>query len=150
MRVRVLVGLACLSTGPLPALADGPTRIVSMNVCTDQLLVELVDPERIASISYLAADARSLAIADRVQGLHLNHGAAEEIVALHPDLIVTSQFAFLPRPPCSSDLDTSWSSSPWPRIWKTSRTNLQTLGAALRSRTERRMLSGDSTPGSIN
>jgi len=131
MRIRVLVGLACLSTGPLPAQADGPTRIVSMNVCTDQLLVELVDPERIASVSYLAADARSSAIADRVHGLHLNHGAAEEIVALRPDLIVTSQFAFLPTAAVLKRLGYVVVELPMAENLGDIRTNLQTLGAAV-------------------
>jgi len=89
--------LGALWLWPVAALtAAEPARIVSMNVCTDQLVLTLVEPERVASVSYLAADPRTSGIADRVQALHLNHGVAEEIVALKPDLVVTANFGFRP------------------------------------------------------
>ena len=35
-----------------------PQRIVSLNLCTDQLLLQLVEPERIAALTYLSDDPR--------------------------------------------------------------------------------------------
>jgi iron complex transport system substrate-binding protein len=67
-----------------------------MNVCTDQLLIDLVPQHRIASLSYLAADRRTSGIATRIDGLHLNRGGAEEILGLNPDLVVTGEFGFRP------------------------------------------------------
>src|SRR3979409_35508 len=40
-----------------PALAVGPPRIASMNVCTDQLLIPLADPEQILGLSRYSRDA---------------------------------------------------------------------------------------------
>jgi iron complex transport system substrate-binding protein len=81
---------------PTRSPAATPQRIVSMNVCTDQLLFSLVERARIASLSYIAADARTSGIADQVDGIPLNRGIAEEVVALDPDLVVTGQFGFRP------------------------------------------------------
>lgn len=80
---------------PVLALAQATParRIVSMNLCTDQLLLQLVARERIASLSYLAADPAYFSGAESVKGLHLNHAQAEEVMALQSDLILTSTFS---------------------------------------------------------
>ena len=75
---------------------DKPQRIVSINICTDQLLIKLVDQKRIASLSRLASDPRSSWIGAEASNLHLNRGTAEEVITLNPDLIITSAFSFRP------------------------------------------------------
>ncbi|MSO73058.1 MAG: ABC transporter substrate-binding protein [Rhodospirillaceae bacterium] len=72
--------------------AAGPQRIVSMNLCTDQLALLLVGPSRIASISWLGADPAESALADLAKGIPVNHGLAEEVIAAKPDLILTGQY----------------------------------------------------------
>ena len=81
---------------PAVAAADRPQRIVSMNLCTDQLVMLLADRERIASVSYLAADPRSSVLSAQAGDLHLNHGLAEEILPLRPDLVVAGVFTTRP------------------------------------------------------
>lgn len=77
------------------SVADArPERIVSINVCTDQLVAALAPREHIASLSYIAADPRTSAIATEIDGIALNRGTAEEIIALEPDLIVAGPFGF--------------------------------------------------------
>jgi len=76
--------------------ADKPQRIASINVCTDQLLITLVERERIVSLSHLAADPYSSWIGPEAGGFYLNHGVAEEVIGLDPDLIVTVAFSFRP------------------------------------------------------
>lgn len=73
--------------------AGRPQRIVSMNLCTDQLVLELVGRERIASVSVLAADPEFSAVADRARDMPVNRGLAEEIVAQHPDLVLAHKYA---------------------------------------------------------
>ena len=95
--LALLAMLLPLSGGATPSAAqERPSRIVSMNLCTDQLLMLLADRERIASVSYLAANPRSSAMADQAQGLHLNHGLAEEILPLEPDLVIAGVFTTRP------------------------------------------------------
>jgi iron complex transport system substrate-binding protein len=67
-------------------------RIVSMNLCTDILLYELADRAQIASLSFLAADPGLSVIADRVAGIPLNYGRAEEVRLLNPDLVLAGTY----------------------------------------------------------
>ncbi len=76
----------------MTAAAAPPRRIVSLNFCTDQLLLALVPPERIASLTWYAradGDAAQRALA---ASLPLNRGSAEEVLAAHPDLVLAGQF----------------------------------------------------------
>jgi iron complex transport system substrate-binding protein len=79
----LLMGFVTVKTTAAP-----PARVVSINLCTDQLLVMLAAPEQIASLSYLAADPDSSFVADRAGRYPLNHARLEELIALNPDLVV--------------------------------------------------------------
>jgi iron complex transport system substrate-binding protein len=72
--------------------ADSPQRIVSLNLCTDQLLMALVPPERIASITWLSRTEGDPSLLPLAQKLPVNHGSAEEVLALRPDLVVAGRF----------------------------------------------------------
>lgn len=72
------------------ARADKPRRVVSLNLCTDQLVLQLAERARIASVSFLAADPASSAMPRAARGLTLNHGRAEEVLPLHPDLVLAA------------------------------------------------------------
>lgn len=73
-----------------------PKRIVSMNLCTDQLVMLLAEHERIASLSYLALDPQASALAEEAANLPVNHGLSEEILPLEPDLILAGTFTTRP------------------------------------------------------
>jgi iron complex transport system substrate-binding protein len=72
--------------------AEPPRRIVSLNMCTDQLLVDLVAPERIAAVSFLATDKTLSAAADRLEPFKRVKGTAEEVLALQPDLVIAGEY----------------------------------------------------------
>ena len=76
----------------IDSLAQPARRIASMNICIDQLLWDLVDHQRLVSISYLTASPMWSPIAEQVRGIPTNHGLAEEIVPLSPDLILAGEF----------------------------------------------------------
>lgn len=90
-RLRLTAALIALIV--CPTVMAQPTHIVSMNVCTDQLLLLLVDSSRIASLSYLATDPAYSSLATAAAGLPANRGQADEIMALQPDLVLTSAFS---------------------------------------------------------
>ena len=90
----LLAGL--LFGGALAPAWAKPERIVSMNLCTDQLVMMLADRDRIASVSYLAANPQASALADEADGLTLNHGLAEEILPMEPDLVLAGSFTTRP------------------------------------------------------
>ncbi len=83
--------LFCLIAAPISGLAQ-PSRVVSINLCTDQLLLMLADPEQIASISDLALEPDSSYMAKEAAGYPVNHTRAEELLILNPDLILASNY----------------------------------------------------------
>ena len=69
-----------------------PQRIVSTHLCTDQLLMLIADPNNLVSLSHFATNPEMSMMVDRAASFPVNHGLAEELVLLNPDLILTSQF----------------------------------------------------------
>lgn len=68
-----------------------PKRVVSMNLCTDQLAM-LVGPDQLISVSYLAHDPRASAMAEEAKAYPANRGLAEEVFLLKPDLVIAGTF----------------------------------------------------------
>lgn len=83
---------AAAGTAPARAAEAKARRIVSINLCTDQLVLMLARREAIASISYLARDPALSALAEKAAGIPVNHGRAEEILGFAPDLVLTGPF----------------------------------------------------------
>lgn len=77
-----------------PAIAsEKPQRIVSLNLCTDQLLMMLVDANRIVGVSYLARRRSSSAMAAHAQSLPITYGGAEDVIMLQADLILAGTYS---------------------------------------------------------
>jgi iron complex transport system substrate-binding protein len=76
----------------VPAAA-APQRVVSIHLCTDQLLMVLADRSQIASVSWHAADPAQSYVAERAAGLAENYGGAEEVLALRPDLVLAGAYS---------------------------------------------------------
>ncbi|MGE0239644.1 MAG: ABC transporter substrate-binding protein [Parvibaculaceae bacterium] len=90
---RILAILLLLVAMPRHgALADGPRRVVSMNVCTDQLAMLIGETGQLVSVSHLARDPRASALAEEASAIPVNHGLAEEIFLLKPDLVFAGTF----------------------------------------------------------
>jgi iron complex transport system substrate-binding protein len=74
------------------ALAASLPRIASMNVCTDQLLITLADPEQILGLSRFSRDAWQSFAADDARRYPILSGGAEDILVRRPDIVVASLF----------------------------------------------------------
>lgn len=90
MIVRFFIAaLALVSAGA--AFADQPAkpqRIVSTNVCADQLALALAGRGRVVSVSRLAVEPQISNYASAARGIPVNNARAEEIIELKPDLVV--------------------------------------------------------------
>lgn len=75
-----------------PAAAQ-PQRVVSMNLCTDQLALMLAAPGQLISVSYLAHDPNSSPMVAEAAGYPANRGLAEDIVLLRPDLVLAGRYS---------------------------------------------------------
>jgi iron complex transport system substrate-binding protein len=72
--------------------AAAPQHIMSLKVCTDELLLDLVPSSRIASVTFLSRERAALKVWPQAANIAVNHGTAEEILSTHPDLILTDPF----------------------------------------------------------
>ena len=70
-----------------------PARVMSTNVCTDQLALLLAKTGQLVSVSMLAADPRLSVLSERAAGLATNTGRAEEVFLVGPDLVVAADYS---------------------------------------------------------
>jgi len=95
-RLRERVSSAAILTATIvvfqhAAFASGP-RIASINVCTDQMLLTLADPDQILGLSPYSRDSvRSWAAKEAAKFPKLS-GEAEDILVLKPDFVVAGRF----------------------------------------------------------
>ncbi|MCA0869946.1 ABC transporter substrate-binding protein [Seohaeicola saemankumensis] len=89
---RALSTLAALVLTGAAAWGDAPRRVVSVNLCTDQLALALAAPGQLVSVSRLAHDPDSSAMADAARAYPTNGSGAEEVFLLNPDLVLAGTF----------------------------------------------------------
>jgi iron complex transport system substrate-binding protein len=93
MQLLFAIGVivAALSAAGLALAGESvskPHRVVSMNLCTDELVLRLADRQNIASITWKAQEPDQSNVVDLAQRIPINHGLAEEIIPLNPDLVL--------------------------------------------------------------
>lgn len=74
------------------AIAQAPERVVSINLCTDQLAMLLAAPGQLVSVSNLAQDPRSSVMVEEARAYPSNQALAEEVFLLKPDLVLAGTF----------------------------------------------------------
>ena len=91
---RIAAIVAALAWQPAAAApAPKPVRIMSMNMCADLLILQLVPRARVGSVTYLAHDGAQVLFPGADAGIAINHGTPEDIINLKPDLIVAGDFS---------------------------------------------------------
>lgn len=82
-----------LAIGAAPVSADTPRRVVSINLCTDQLLLALAEPSQIAGLGRFARNAEMSFMAARADAHPVLRGTAEEVLHLKPDLVLAGSYS---------------------------------------------------------
>lgn len=90
-RLRMLAAWLALMLCSMP-LAAKPVRVMSLNLCTDILLLHLADRNHIVSLSFIATDSPLSPIVQQAAGIPPNHATAEEVLAFQPDLVVARRY----------------------------------------------------------
>ncbi|MFT8645088.1 ABC transporter substrate-binding protein [Gluconacetobacter sp.] len=75
------------------ARAEPRHRIVSLNLCTDQLLLQLVPAHDIVGLSPLARDCAYSVMCHEAEAVPVIRPTAEAVVAARPDLVVGGRYA---------------------------------------------------------
>jgi iron complex transport system substrate-binding protein len=87
-RRAAVAGAAALGLGgaaPAPA-----RRIVSLNPCLDAILVSVADPAQIAALSHYSRQPGASSVGAAAFRFGYTHETAEEVIALQPDLVLSS------------------------------------------------------------
>lgn len=87
-----LLTLLTIALAPAWASASELPRIVSINVCTDQLTMLLAEPEQIVSLSDLSDDPRSSFLAESARNFPKNNGQTEVIAVQDPDIVLAGVY----------------------------------------------------------
>lgn len=87
-----LLALALLAPALPASDTVAPRRVVSINLCSDLLLLSLVSRERIVSLSPYAAEATMSPLAARAEGIPVNYARVEEVIEMAPDLVLAGRF----------------------------------------------------------
>ncbi|MFC5585554.1 ABC transporter substrate-binding protein [Nitratireductor kimnyeongensis] len=74
-------------------VSASPKRVMSLNLCTDQLAMTLAEPDQLVSVSFLAREPSLSMLHEKAQRYPVNHGLAEEVFLENPDLIVTGTYS---------------------------------------------------------
>ena len=88
----VLAALVAASAAAVIAAAEPLPRVASINVCTDQHLLALANPEQILTVSWLAADPEESLMASEARRYALNYGTAEELLKFAPDVVLAGTY----------------------------------------------------------
>ncbi len=89
MPVLPLLVAAAFAFAPREAVTAD--RVVSLNLCTDQMLV-LLAPEKIVALSPLARDPALSFVAPQAEHLPIVGASAEAVLRLHPDLVLAAPY----------------------------------------------------------
>ena len=87
----ILLG-AAMTAAAAPA---PPVRVVSLNPCLDAILVAVADRNQIAALSHYARDPAASVVVEEARTLPFTYESAEEVIALSPNLVLTSQHSSL-------------------------------------------------------
>lgn len=89
--LAVWLAMMALVAPASAASAVNLPRLVSMNVCTDQLVLALADPEQILGLSRFSRDGWQSKAGDLSRYPVLS-GGAEDVLLIKPDIVVASAF----------------------------------------------------------
>jgi len=93
-RRAVLQALGVVLATSGSVAGDAPLRVASLNLTADELLVEMLPPERLVAVTRWADDADMSNVAGRVPAtaVRLPRADLERLIALRPDLVVVSEY----------------------------------------------------------
>ncbi len=71
---------------------EPPRRVVSLNLCTDQMAMLVAGEGQLYSVSDLAVDPHSSVLVGEAGKYAINHGLAEEVFLMRPDLVLAGTY----------------------------------------------------------
>ena len=94
----LLLSAALLLTGcgaadvRVPRAGQRPLKVMSLNMCLDQIVLALLPPGRITSVTFLSRDPGSSLMHAEAMRVGTNEGSIEEVIRQRPDLVIAGSF----------------------------------------------------------
>lgn len=76
-----------------PCIAIAAPKVVSINLCADQLLMLLADPEQLLSLSNLSHQSAGSYYYEQARAYPTNEGHAEQVLPMQPDIVIAGQYS---------------------------------------------------------
>ena len=92
LRQALTFVIAAAAISGAPAAVARPQHIMSLNLCADELLLDLVPHERIASVTYLSRMPIYSYMWRAATDVPVNRGLAEDALGENPDLILAGTY----------------------------------------------------------
>lgn len=74
------------------AAAQAPQHVMSLSMCTDALVLDLLPLNRIASVTFLSRDPSNSFLWPQAAKVRVNFGSAEEVFAEKPDFVLAGTY----------------------------------------------------------
>lgn len=130
MRAFALLLGASLALTGAPGDAR-PTRIASLNLCTDELLLLLADDAQIASVTHLSRQPAETVLWQKAQRHRSNDGSLLSVAGLKPDLVLAMGGGARDRASIAARLSIRVLELPYPQSLADIRASVTRVGAAL-------------------
>jgi len=76
-----------------PVVASSGPMVASINLCADQLILLLAQPDQITTLSNLSHDQAGSYYYQKARAYPVNESHAEQILPLQPDLVIAGQYS---------------------------------------------------------
>lgn len=94
MRLWLIGILASVAAVLAPdARADAPSRIVSINLCSDIIAADVAAPGTLKSVFRLGRDPADSPVAEKLSAIPANDGRIEDILPFAPDLVLAHEWS---------------------------------------------------------
>jgi len=91
-RVGVWAAVVAMTFAGLCAEGHAEIRVASINMCADQLLLALADPDQIIGLGPYSRDASLSWMAEQAKRYTQLSGDAEDVLALEPNLVLAGKY----------------------------------------------------------
>lgn len=129
--MRVFAFAWAISLALAGAAQAAPKRVVSLNLCTDELLLMLADPGQIASVTHLSRQPAETTLWREARRHPQNDGSLLSVVTFRPDLVLTMGGGARDRVRIAERLGIKVLDLPYPQSIGDIETAIAKVGAAL-------------------
>jgi iron complex transport system substrate-binding protein len=129
--MRAFVCVSAISLALAGSAEGAPSRVASLNLCTDELLLMLGDPRQIVSVTHLARDPAESPLWRSARRYRSNDGSLVSVAGLRPDLVLTMGGGARDRGTVARRLGIRTVDLPYPRSLDDIERSVRTVSAAL-------------------